>query len=240
MTNVYNCFNSMIYFYPFQCYNEYGDIIKATLGKAREINKVNFAMTLLLSLITVFKSLQEQSDDGVVSKSSQEFIDLKELAKRFALTFGFDALKNRDSVAAIHRGGIYFAANKQPDDPVRAPTRLLFLEVLNEFNYKLLKQDKKVIMAFLDKVIPPGMPSSRAEEWQPLILYRNSLLHGETDQAPVATRRAYTRKRRDHGKHLIKFSLVKQLLNPVLILFTDEDDDEEDDDEEHNDPDYRG
>ncbi|XP_017860100.1 PREDICTED: cohesin subunit SA-1 [Drosophila arizonae] len=219
---VYNIIPTMraasIFKYYVKCYNEYGDIIKATLGKAREINKVNFAMTLLLSLITVFKSLQEQSDDGIVSKSSQEFIDLKELAKRFALTFGFDALKNRESVAAIHRGGIYFAANKQPDDPVRAPTRILFLEVLNEFNYKLLKQDKKVIMAFLDKVIPPGMPSSRAEEWQPLILYRNSLLHGETDQAPVVTRRAYTRKRRDH----------------------DEDDEEEEDEDEHNDPDYRG
>lgn len=179
------------------------------MGKAREINKVNFAMTLLLSLITVFKSLQEQSEDGIVSKSSQEFVDLKELAKRFALTFGFDAIKNRESVAAIHRGGIYFAANKEPDDPVRAPTRLLFLEVLNEFNYKLLKQDKKVIMSFLDKIIPPAMPSSRAEEWQPLILYRNSLLHGETDQAPVASKRAYTRKRRDHGKNFIAFILFR-------------------------------
>lgn len=197
-------------------------------------------MTLLSSLIIVFKSLQEQDDDGFVSKSSQEFIDLKELAKRFALTFGFDALKNRDSVAVIHRGGIYFAANKQPDDPVRAPTRLLFLEVLNEFNYKLLKQDKKVIMAFLDKVIPPGMPSSRAEEWQPLVLYRNSLLHGETDQAPVATRRAYTRKRRDHGKHSTQLNAVYQFPNDFLLQLTDEDDEEEDDDEEHNDPDYRG
>ncbi|KAH8329283.1 hypothetical protein KR074_006906 [Drosophila pseudoananassae] len=219
---VYNIIPTMraasIFKYYVKCYNDYGDIIKATLGKAREINKVNFAMTLLLSLITVFKSLQEQSDGGMVSKSSQEFVDLKELAKRFALTFGFDAIKNRESVAAIHRGGIYFAANKQPDDPVRAPTRILFLEVLNEFNHKLLKQDKKVIMAFLDKIIPPGMPSSRAEEWQPLVMYRNSLLHGETDQAPVASKRAYTRKRRDH----------------------DEEDEEEEDDEEHNDPDYRG
>ncbi|XP_030376965.1 cohesin subunit SA-1 [Scaptodrosophila lebanonensis] len=219
---VYNIIPTMraatIFKYYVKCYMEYGDIIKATLGKAREINKVNFAMTLLLSLITVFKSLQDQSEDGMVAKNSQEFTDLKELAKRFALTFGFDAIKNRESVAAIHRGGIYFAANKQPDDPVRAPTRLLFLEVLNEFNYKLLKQDKKVIMGFLDKVIPPGMPSSRAEEWQPLVLYRNSLLHGETDQAPVATRRAYTRKRREH----------------------DDEEEEEEDEEEHNDPDYRG
>uniref|UniRef100_A0A1A9X0J4 SCD domain-containing protein n=1 Tax=Glossina brevipalpis TaxID=37001 RepID=A0A1A9X0J4_9MUSC len=205
--------------YYVKCYNEYGDIIKATLGKAREINKVNFALTLLLSLIAVFKDLQNQSENGTVSKNSHEFSDLKELAKRFALTFGFDAIKNREPVIALHRAGILFAVGDVPDDPVAAPTRLLFLEVLNEFNHKLLKQDKKVILNFLDRRLSPAMPSSRAEEWQPLALYRNSLLHGETDQAPVtATKRAYARKRR--GDH-------------------DEEDDEDDDEEENNDPDYR-
>lgn len=72
-------------------------------------------------------------------------------------------------------------------------------------------------MAFLDKVIPPGMPSSRAEEWQPLVLYRNSLLHGETDQAPVTTRRAYTRKRRDHGKYLATYICV--LKSHILYIY---------------------
>lgn len=180
-----------------KCYNEYGDIIKATLGKAREINKINFALTLLLSLIAVFKELLQQSENGIISKNSHDFSDLKELAKRFALTFGFDAIKNREPVIALHRAGILFAVGDVPEDPVAAPTRLLFLEVLNEFNNKLLKQDKKVILSFLDRRISPAMPSSRAEEWQPLALYRNSLLHGETDQAPVA-KRAYARKRREH------------------------------------------
>lgn len=40
-----------------------------------------------------------------------------------------------------------------------------------------------------------GMPSSRGEDWQPLLLYRNSLLHGETDQLPTTSKRAYGRKR---------------------------------------------
>ena len=43
-----------------------------------------------------------------------------------------------------------------------------------------------------------GMPSSRGEDWQPLLLYRNSLLHGETDQLPVTSKRAYTRRKKDH------------------------------------------
>lgn len=42
------------------------------------------------------------------------------------------------------------------------------------------------------------MPSSRGEDWQPLLLYRNSLLHGETDQVPVTSKRAYTRRKKDH------------------------------------------
>ncbi|XP_023305203.2 cohesin subunit SA-1 isoform X2 [Lucilia cuprina] len=204
--------------YYVKCYNEYGDIIKATLGKAREINKVNFALTLLLSLIAVFKDLQSQSENELVSKNSHEFSELKELAKRFALTFGFDAIKNREPIIALHRAGILFAVGDVPEDPVAAPKRLLFLEVLNEFNHKLLKQDKKVILNFLDRRISPGMPSSKPEEYQPLTLYRNSLVHGETDQAPVSSKRAYVRKRRDH----------------------DDDEEDEDFEEEHNDPDYRG
>lgn len=175
------------------------------MGKAREINKVNFALTLLLSLIAVFKDLQSQSENEIVSKNSHEFSELKELAKRFALTFGFDAIKNREPIIALHRAGILFAVGDVPEDPVAAPKRLLFLEVLNEFNHKLLKQDKKVILNFLDRRISPGMPSSKPEEYQPLTLYRNSLVHGETDQAPVSSKRAYVRKRRDHGKFEICF-----------------------------------
>ncbi|GBP12511.1 Cohesin subunit SA-2, partial [Eumeta japonica] len=91
-----------------------------------------------------------------------------------------------------------------PEDPVTAPKRLLFLEVLNEFNHKLLKQDKKVILNFLDRRISPGMPSSKPDDYQPLNLYRNSLLHGETDQAPVSSKRAYARKRRDHDDEKMK------------------------------------
>ena len=36
-----------------QYYNDYGDIIKAALGKSREINKVQTAKTLACSLIQV-------------------------------------------------------------------------------------------------------------------------------------------------------------------------------------------
>lgn len=147
----------------------------------------------------MFKDLQAQTENGMVCKNSHEFSDLKELAKRFALTFGFDAIKNREPVIVIHRAGIYFAVGDVLDNPTGGLNRILFLEVLNEFSHKLLKQDKKVILNFLDRRVP-SLLSNRSDECQPLALYRNSLLHGETDLAPVANKKAYVRKRRgDHG-----------------------------------------
>lgn len=69
---------------------------------------------------------------------------------------------------------------------------------------------------FLDRRIAAGMPSSRGEDWQPLFSYRNSLVHGETDQVPVTSKKAYTRRRKEHAQE----------------------DDEENDDSDL-DPDYR-
>lgn len=55
-------------------YNEYGDIIKATLSKAREINKVNCALTMCLSLEMVFQIL---SGGGSRVRQHDDFFALK-------------------------------------------------------------------------------------------------------------------------------------------------------------------
>lgn len=114
------------------------------MAKAREINKISCALTMCLSLVGSYKDIQA---NGEVSKSSQQFTDLKELAKRFALSFGLDAVKNREAIIVLHRAGIVFAAqnNDATDDPTAPPPCLLFLEILNEFTNKLLKQDKKLM-----------------------------------------------------------------------------------------------
>lgn len=177
-------------------YNEYGDIIKATLSKAREINKVNCALTMCLSLNMMFQAL---GSGGRVTRQHEDFFGLKELAKRFALSFGLDALKNREAITALHRAGILFAVSggENHEDPTGPPPNLPFLEILTEFTNKLLKPDKKVVLTFLDRRVTTGMPSSRGEDWQPLLMYRNSLVHGETDQVPTTSKRAYGRKRKD-------------------------------------------
>jgi cohesin complex subunit SA-1/2 len=96
-----------------------------------------------MSLKTAFEELQ--NSHPTIMRTSQEFTDLKELAKRFALSFGLDAIKNREAVCGLHRAGILFAAaNANPDD-MNPPPNVLFLEIINEFTNKLLKQDKKVV-----------------------------------------------------------------------------------------------
>jgi cohesin complex subunit SA-1/2 len=47
-----------------------------------------------------------------------------------------------------------------------------------------------------------NMPSTHSEDWQPLMNYRNSLLHGESDQVgqPVpVSKKVYTRKGKKGG-----------------------------------------
>lgn len=240
--HIFNIIYCHRYTLNFQCYNDYGDIIKSTLSKAREINKLNCSLTMVLSLQSLFTDIVHS--EGKVTKNRPEFTDLKELAKRFALSFGLDALKNREAITALHRAGITFAVHEwggaedgsstPRGDPSSPPPNILFLEILGEFTNKLLKQDKRVVLVnfylhnqtliiffimimidfislrFLDQRIAVGIPSSRGEDWHPLLYYRNSLVHGETETAPQTTKRVYTRKRKDHGERFtIFFSLIK-------------------------------
>merc|ERR1711990_1123918 len=181
-------------------YNHYGDIIKATLGKARENNKVNCAKSMAESLIIKFKEIRQlQNNESVINRATVEFHAIKELAKRFSLSFGLDALKNREAVASLYREGILVAANplENPREAGGAPPNLAFLEILTEFTGKLLKQDKKVVLGYLDKRVTGGLHGSRGEDWAPLHMYRNSLVHGEeAGGAVLVAKRPYQRKRR--------------------------------------------
>lgn len=70
------------------------------------------------------------------------------MAKRFALSFGLDAVKNREAITALHREGVLFAINAPEGvelDPLGPPPNLSYLEILSEFTNKLLKQDKRLV-----------------------------------------------------------------------------------------------
>ncbi|KAL4220722.1 Cohesin subunit SA-2 [Mactra antiquata] len=172
-------------------YNDYGDIIKATMSKAREINKVVTAKTLIMSLTQLFKELQDEQQ-GTIDRSSDAFQSIKELARRFSLSFGLDQIKNREAVAAMHRDGILFSINNvDANDLSKAPPNIAFLEVLCEFTNKLMKLDKKTVLNYLDKQLSAVPPLSRnSEEWQALLTYRNSLVQGEHEIHPITLKQA--------------------------------------------------
>ena len=77
--------------------------VQYTLNKTRENNKTNCAKTMVQALIYKFNELKQEH--GGIRRNSDEFHSIKELAKRFALSFGLDAVKNRDAVASLHREG---------------------------------------------------------------------------------------------------------------------------------------
>ncbi|XP_011488479.1 cohesin subunit SA-1 isoform X1 [Oryzias latipes] len=159
-------------------YNDYGDIIKETLSKTRQTDKILCAKTLILSLQQLFNELlQEQGPN--LDRTSSHVSGIKELARRFALTFGLDQIKTREAVAMLHKDGIEFAFKYQsPRGPEFPPVNLAFLEVLSEFSSKLIRQDKKTVHSYLEKFMSESMSERREDVWLPLISYRNSLLTG--------------------------------------------------------------
>ncbi|XP_064422599.1 cohesin subunit SA-2 isoform X1 [Latimeria chalumnae] len=162
-------------------YNDYGDIIKETMSRSRQLDKIQCAKTLILSLQQLFhEMIQEQGYN--FDRSSPPFSGIKELARRFSLTFGLDQLKTREAIAMLHKDGIEFAFKEpNPQGEGHPPLNLAFLDILSEFSSKLLRQDKKTVYAYLEKFMTFQMSLRREDIWLPLMSYRNSLLVGGDD-----------------------------------------------------------
>ncbi|NXY27784.1 STAG2 protein, partial [Pomatorhinus ruficollis] len=166
-----------IYKYYVKTYSDFGDIIKETLSKTRYNNKIQSAKTLILCLQQLFQThVESQDSSSGVDFSSPSFANIKELARRFSLTFGWDQVKSRESIAMIHKEGIEFAFQGATGvDGKCLPPNLSFLIIITEFSNKLLKPDKRLVYSYLQRYITEPLPR-RGDEWQPLVWYRNSLL----------------------------------------------------------------
>nr|XP_039258564.1 cohesin subunit SA-2-like isoform X1 [Styela clava] len=190
-------FQQYIRFYP-----DYGDIIKETISRARHANKMACAHTLALSIMSLYRETIRMQG-GSLDQSSQEYGHLKELARRLSLTFGLDQVKTRDAVAALHKEGILFALKKSDDhyNENYPPENLSFLLILVEFSSKLMRQDRKTVVNYLDKHIKPHMLKQQTAGWIPLVTYRNSLIQGSDDaeimKQPMKGRRGRKKKNVD-------------------------------------------
>ncbi|CAG02933.1 unnamed protein product, partial [Tetraodon nigroviridis] len=123
------------------------------------------------------------SELGVnIDRSSSAFCGIKELARRFSLTFGLDQLKTREAIAMLHKDGIEFSFKEpSPQGEGGPPLNLAFLDILSEFSSKLIRQDKKTVHVYLERFMTFQMALQRDDCWLPLISYRNSLQVGSDD-----------------------------------------------------------
>nr|XP_057938083.1 cohesin subunit SA-2 isoform X2 [Doryrhamphus excisus] len=184
-----------IFAYYVKYYNDFGDIIKEMMYRSRQMDKIESSRTLVLSLQQLFVRLHRMQDGERTPRlhhGIQTFTSIKELARRFALSFG-DLLRFRECVVLIHRTGIDFVFQDFIQTPeYSTPAYLSYLSILAEFSSKLLKPDKKTVLSYLQKETSHHMVDLREDCWQPLLYYQASLLavaeveevasHGSSDR----------------------------------------------------------
>uniref|UniRef100_A0A8C5E7R7 Cohesin subunit SA n=1 Tax=Gouania willdenowi TaxID=441366 RepID=A0A8C5E7R7_GOUWI len=192
-------------------YNDFGDIIKETLYRTRQMDKMESARTLVLCLQQLFVQLKhKQERSSRPQEAVQTFTSIKELARRYALTFS-DLVKFRECVVLIHRSGIEFVFQdfSQTAD-MTAPPYVSYLTILSEFSSKLLKPDKKTMFSYLQRLTANHITDMREECWQPLAYYRSSLLaaaeeedaasNGSSDRKGCSTNRVPFTRQKPEGK----------------------------------------
>ncbi|KAE8625694.1 hypothetical protein XENTR_v10006366 [Xenopus tropicalis] len=162
-------------------YNDFGDIIKETLSRTRQNDRIESTQTLILCLQQLFQKHREAH--GSATLSSPSFFNIKEMARRFALTFGMDNVKCRELIVMIHKQGIEFAFKESALEENLPPPNLPFLIPISEFSGKLLKADKKILYGYLQRFATEQMLLYDGAEWNPLVIYTNSLLDNVDEES---------------------------------------------------------
>nr|KAF6367157.1 stromal antigen 3 [Pipistrellus kuhlii] len=179
-------------------YNDYGDIIKETLTRARQIDRSHCSRILLLSLKQLYTELlQEHGPQGL--NELPAFIEMRDLARRFALSFGPHQLQNRDLVVMLHKEGIKFSLSELPPAGSSGqPPNLAFLELLSEFSPRLFHQDKQLLLSYLEKCLQ-RVPQAPSHPWSSVTTYCHSLspVENPTEASPQGY--PHSKKRRIEG-----------------------------------------
>ncbi|XP_053749708.1 cohesin subunit SA-3 isoform X4 [Panthera pardus] len=158
-------------------YSDYGDIIKETLTRARQIDRSHCSRILLLSLKQLYTELlQEQGPQGL--NELPAFSEMRDLARREGIKFSL--------------------SESPPTGSSGQPPNLAFLELLAEFSPRLFHQDKQLLLSYLEKCLQrvsqaPDCP------WGPVTTYCHSL--SPVENTVEANPQGYPRskKRRTEG-----------------------------------------
>ncbi|XP_033489548.2 cohesin subunit SA-2 [Epinephelus lanceolatus] len=128
-------------------FKDFGDIIKETVSKSKLISPVLSAKTVCLSLQQLFSEMLTED------RSRQDLGEIRDLAKRLAMSFGIDLHRVRKPLVALHMNGVRFAF-RDPREGEEQHTNVAFLEILSEFSFKLLQKDRAQLAAFLKSECP--------------------------------------------------------------------------------------
>ncbi|XP_060757256.1 cohesin subunit SA-1 [Neoarius graeffei] len=162
-------------------YRDFGDIIKETLSKSRIMSPVESARTICLSLQQLYSSLGDEDHD-------EEMRDIRDVAKKLAMSFGINLQPIRKPLIALHQDGIRFALREsdESDHP-----NLSFLEILSEFSYKLMKQDRTHLLDYLHRSCESASVSSVYAS-----MYERSLHSGARESTAVSPPHTPAKRRR--------------------------------------------
>ncbi|XP_051277154.1 cohesin subunit SA-2 isoform X1 [Dicentrarchus labrax] len=144
-------------------FKDFGDIIKETVSKSKLISPVQSAKTVCLSLQQLFSEMLTEDH------SRQDLGEIRELAKRLAMSFGVDLHRVRKPLVALHTDGIRFAF-RDPQEGEEQHPNVAFMEILSEFSFKLLQQDRTQLAEFMKSECP-----SAALSWPSVRMYQRSL-----------------------------------------------------------------
>ncbi|KAM4555694.1 cohesin subunit SA-2 [Odontesthes bonariensis] len=144
-------------------FKDFGDIIKETVSKSKLISPVQSAKTVCLSLQQLFSEMLTEDH------SQQDISEIRDLAKRLAMSFGINLHRVRKPLVALHMDGVRFAF-RAPQEGEEGHPNLAFLEILSEFSFKLLQQDRAQLSEFMQSECPTA-----ALSWPSVKLYQRSL-----------------------------------------------------------------
>lgn len=144
-------------------FKDYGDIIKEIISQTKLIDPVQSATTLGLSLQQLFSEMLTEEH------CRQDLTEIRDLAKRLAMSFGIDLHRVRKPLASLHMDGIRFAFRTSQEGE-KEFQNVPFLEVLSEFSFKLLDKERKELASFLRSECPES-----ALSWSAVRLYQRSL-----------------------------------------------------------------
>lgn len=140
----------------------YSDIFKWFVTKLREVDKERCCEQMFNTLVRMYENYLYKlrvigaepiaQDQAIpVDRDSDEFHDMKDLARRFVMLFGIDSEKMKRVTNAFHQLVYRYVLGPTLTEPKRE--RLPFLEAVSDFTIKMTTKDKLAIIGFVESKI---------------------------------------------------------------------------------------